>query len=120
MRDFSYCKVTLHFKANGMVRDLFRSGDAGEIHEELPEGRRRFSESGGVWFTGLPRAGRWREVLGRFALVRDHRDDPMRVVECDERAGRIVGLRIEICDRTADRLIVVRHVGAPFAVKTID
>ena len=120
-RVFLICKVTLCFKVNGIMRDDRVRSEAGiEIHEEWPDGRRRFAESAGVWFTGLPRSGRWREVLGRYALVRAHRDDPMRVAECVEHTGRIVRLSVEICDRAADRLIVLRHAGEPFAVKAID
>jgi hypothetical protein len=82
---------------------------------------RYFSEcTGGVWFTGLPRAGRWREILGRFATVRSHADDPMRVVEFAEESGRVRALRVEIVDRRADLVIELRHAGAPFAVRAID
>lgn len=113
-------------KVIGMVR--FVQGDAGadrelEIREEHPVGGvARYFSSGrsGVWFTGLPRAGRWREILGRYALVRAHADDPMRVVEYAESVGRVSVLRVEILDRHADALLVLRHAGAPFAVHAID
>lgn len=101
-----------------------KSGDTEvEVRETHPSRgvSRYFSEStGGVWFTGLPRAGRWREILGRFTVVRSHADDPMRVVEFAEEAGRVRALRVEIVDRRADTLIVLRHAGAPFRVRAID
>lgn len=101
-----------------------KSGDTeAEVREMHPASgvARYFSEcNGGVWFTGLPRAGRWREILGRFPVVRSHADDPMRVVEFAEEAGCVRSLRVEIVDRRADTLIVLRHAGAPFPVNAID
>lgn len=115
-------------KVIGMVRfvndEKSGAGDAeAEVRETHPAAgvARYFAEcAGGVWFTGLPRAGRWREILGRFAAVRSHADDPMRVVEFAEEAGRVRALRVEIIDRRAGTLIVLRHAGAPFPVRAID
>lgn len=94
-----------------------------EVRECHPEtgALRYYAESpAGVWFTGWPRAGRWREILGRFSLVRLHADDPMRVIDFAEEAGRVRALSVEIVDRRTDNLIVFRFVGEPFAVKSLD
>ncbi len=94
-----------------------------EVSERHPEtgACRYYTESpGGVWFTGWPRAGRWREILGRFSLVRQHADDPMRVIDFAEESGRVRALCVEIVDRRTDNLIVFRYVGEPFAVESLD
>lgn len=108
----------VRFNPNSTVPD-----DEVEVLETHPEeGAARYAAEmrEGVWFTGLPLAGRWREVLSRFSFVRGHPSDLIRVVEYAELGGRVTALSLEVVDRAADRVFRLRHRGAPFAVRAID